>query len=491
VCTFTNTKHASLTVVKVTDPASDPQDFDFDLTGLGVPADLDLDTDGGDATLPSQQTFSLSAAQLGAHSVSESAVAGWSLTALDCTGDADFSETGSTATLDIDAGETVVCTFTNTKHGTIIVEKQTNPNGASGSFTFTGTAAGTISDNGMITVGNLLPGTYTSTEADPTPAFDLTSISCNDGSSTNVSTGDPVTRVATFRLDAGETVKCTFTNTKRPTIIVRKITTGIAGGPFTFTTTGDNGFTTPFDLTTVTPGVAVQQSFLIDSAGIGADFSVTESGVAAGFVLTDVGCIVTTAGAGGTSAGSSLATKTGTIDDLAAGATVTCTFTNSGVGTTRTQGFWSTHLSLAQLVWNESGGTVGGITHDGMTVAERSLCGQLLGVDDVMGAFWSNISKTSTGAKRSALDQGRMKLLQQMLAAILNNQLFGSSPSGVTIDQAKTAYCGIDLNAIKAAQSAMAAFNEGGDSGLFTPGASADPKAAKALADYVFWDVLP
>ena len=31
VCTFTNTKGASLTVVKVTDPASDPQDFDFDL----------------------------------------------------------------------------------------------------------------------------------------------------------------------------------------------------------------------------------------------------------------------------------------------------------------------------------------------------------------------------------------------------------------------------------------------------------------------------
>ena len=60
VCTFTNTKSASLTVVKVTDPASDPQDFDFDLTGSGVPADLDLDTDAGDATLPSQESFPIS-----------------------------------------------------------------------------------------------------------------------------------------------------------------------------------------------------------------------------------------------------------------------------------------------------------------------------------------------------------------------------------------------------------------------------------------------
>ena len=82
VCTFTNTKHASLTVVKVTDPASDPQDFDFDLTGSGLPADLDLDTDAGSAGTPSQQAFPLTASQLGAHTVTESALPGWDLTAL-------------------------------------------------------------------------------------------------------------------------------------------------------------------------------------------------------------------------------------------------------------------------------------------------------------------------------------------------------------------------------------------------------------------------
>jgi hypothetical protein len=318
--------------------------------------------------------------------------------------------------------------------------------------------------------------------------WSLTSLVCNDsGSSVDLDT-----RTATIDLDPGESITCTFTNSQLPTIIVRKVTTGTAGGPFTFTTTGGNGFTTPFNLTTATPGVAVQQSFLIASTGIGGDFSVTESTPPLGFVFTDVGCVITTAGAGGTVVGTVQATRTGTIDDLAAGATVTCTFINSGALTTRTQGFWATHLSLVQAVWSPNPATVGGITTNGMTVAERTLCGQVLAVDDVMGGFWSNIAKTSTGARRSPLDQARMRLLQQLLAAILNNQLFGSVPGGsISIDQAKAAYCGTDINAIKAAQSAMAAFNESGDSGLFTPGASADPKAAKAIADYAFWDVLP
>ena len=145
VCTFTNTKHASLTVVKVTDPASDPQDFDFDLTGLGVPADLDLDTDAGDATLPSQDTFNLNAAQLGAHTVTESAQAGWSLTDLVCTGagaDSSTSLGDRKATLDIDAGETVVCTFTNTKHASLTVVKVTDPASDPQDFDFDLTGSG-------------------------------------------------------------------------------------------------------------------------------------------------------------------------------------------------------------------------------------------------------------------------------------------------------------------------------------------------------------
>jgi hypothetical protein len=99
--------------------------------------------------------------------------------------------------------------------GTIIVEKQTSPNAAPGSFTFSGAVAGTIADNGTIVVSNLAPGTYTSAEADPSPiGFSLASIACDDQSSLTASSGNVQSRTATFRVDPGETVKCTFTNAK-------------------------------------------------------------------------------------------------------------------------------------------------------------------------------------------------------------------------------------------------------------------------------------
>ena len=60
-----------------------------------------------------------------------------------------------------------------------------------------------------------------------------------------------------------------------------------------------------------------------------------------------------------------------------------------------------------------------------------------------------------------------------------------------TIDQAKDAYCGTDIAAIKAAASAMGAFNESGDNGVFTPGQSANGKMSKTLANLAFWDALP
>lgn len=93
--------------------------------------------------------------------------------------------------------------------GTIIVEKQTLPDGSYDSFTFTGDAAGTIVDGGSIVVSSLLPGTYHSTELVPT-GWILESIVCDDANSS----GDVNTATVTFQLDPGETVTATFTNTQ-------------------------------------------------------------------------------------------------------------------------------------------------------------------------------------------------------------------------------------------------------------------------------------
>ena len=125
-------------------------------------------------------------------------------------------------------------------------------------------------------------------------------------------------------------------------------------------------------------------------------------------------------------------------------------------------------------------------------IGDTTLCGRPIDtLGKLMGAFWSDISKTSTGAKRSSLDQARMQLLQQLIAAELNAAAFGTVPSSGSFAAWESAYCGTNVNAIKTAQQQAASFNSAGDSGLFTPGTSADSKTARAIANYVFWDILP
>ena len=114
---FGGVNGASITIVKDAVP-NDPKDFDFDATGTGIPADFDLDDDV-DATLPNSVTFVLTGAQLGAKTITETAVVGWKLTSLSCTGDADAktSLANRQVTLNVDNRENIVCTFTNTVTG--------------------------------------------------------------------------------------------------------------------------------------------------------------------------------------------------------------------------------------------------------------------------------------------------------------------------------------------------------------------------------------
>src|SRR5262245_24549299 len=108
-----------------------------------------------------------------------------------------------------------------------------------------------------------------------------------------------------------------------------------------------------------------------------------------------------------------------------------------------------------------------------------------------MGGFWSDISKTTTGVKRSSLDQARIQLLQQLLAAELNASAFGSVPGSGTFAAWEAAYCGTNVNAIKTAKQQAASFNTAGDSSRFTTGTSDDSKNARSIANTVFCNVLP
>ena len=205
-------------VKKVTQPAGDDTEFGFDFGETSFSL-----ADGGAKTFDDLTA--------GTYSVSENTPEGWDLTSAQCDDQSNPDE------IDLSAGETVTCTFTNTKRGTIIVEKQTNPHDVQGSFTFTGDAAGSIGDGGQIVVSNLEPGTYGSTES-AADGWLLTAIECND----EESTGDLGKRTATFQLDAGETVKCVFTNVEQTvgkgSIDVQKSANPTSlkepGGPVTF-----------------------------------------------------------------------------------------------------------------------------------------------------------------------------------------------------------------------------------------------------------------
>lgn len=196
---------ATIVVKKETEPNGSSEEFSFTGDAAG--------------TIGDDETLEVSVTAPGTYTSTEAVPAGWDLKAIAC-GDSDSSGAvgSATATFRVAPNETVTCTFTNTKRGTIVVEKLTIPDGAPGGFSFTGDAAGTLSDNGRIIVQDLRPGRYSSTEATASD-WALTGIGCSD---TN-SSGDLATRTATFDLDPGETVTCTFTNrldVKPPTCVI-------------------------------------------------------------------------------------------------------------------------------------------------------------------------------------------------------------------------------------------------------------------------------
>jgi hypothetical protein len=473
-CTYTNTKQGTITIVKNTVGGNGT--FAFTTTGGAPVANFNITTVAGTGN------NAFNNVPPGTYTVTESGPpAGWTFSSLSCS--AGGSNAGQVATIIVPAGGSVTCTFTNNAQGSITIRKNTV--GGNGTFAFTHNVAANsnptvTSPFNIITSGGtgqqqflqVNTGTYTVTESGPPAGWVFTSLSCTAG-------GSNAGQVATIVITPGASVTCTYTNTKLGSITIRKVVLG-TGSTFEYTATSGASttpLTTPFTIVVGDNG-SNTQAFTNRVAGT---YTVTE-GPEADYTLTDLACS-NAAGVG------VVGTRTATIN-LPAGLDITCTFTNQfNSQTTRTQGFWSTHKELTAAVW--FGGTSGGHTFTGVT--DKTLCG--VAIDDIgklLGGFWSNIAQTTTKTKRTDLDQAKMRLLQQLLAAILNNAAFGSNPTGdITIQEAKDAFCSGTLQEVNEAAAAMAAFNEGGDSGDFTPGGSANGKEAKDAANLAFWNVLP
>ncbi len=246
----------------------------------------------------------------GSYTITETSVTGYAFasgTGTNCT------FTGSTATATVTAATNATnatCVFHNAQQkGHLIVQKTTDPPGDPTVFTINASGTGTITGGGAGSVTDatdkdyeVTPGTYSVAETVPV-GWDKTGDTCQN-----------------VVVAAGETKTCLLTNVKSGHIIVRKETNTPPGDPstsFNFTTTGPGyqGFN-------LTGGSSNDQTLAPDS------YSVSET-VPMGWIAT-LSCSGPPTSTFMTSmpvVGPGTATASIT---LAAGDTVTCTFTNTG-----------------------------------------------------------------------------------------------------------------------------------------------------------------
>ena len=216
---------SSITVTKQTDPDKAAGDFTFTLNpdpnSVGV------------KTLQDDGSYTFASLAPGTYDLSESSLpAGWDLSSISCNGGSPV-QNGSNVTLTVGQIQNISCTFTNTQRGQIIIKKLTEPAGATQGFRFTASynAAGfSLSHNQTNTSDRLVPGTYSVAETVP-DGWDLTSATCDDGSLVNA-----------IGVDPGETVTCTFTNTQRGKVIIKKVTNPTGSSQeFAFTSSAITG----------------------------------------------------------------------------------------------------------------------------------------------------------------------------------------------------------------------------------------------------------
>jgi hypothetical protein len=313
-CTFHDTAlpppgEGTITIVKDAIPDG-PQSFSF--TGdLGAFALSD--------SSPTNKSVTFTGLTPGSYDVTETVPAGWDLTGLTCS-DPDSGTTvdlgTATATIDLDDGEVVTCTFIDVQRGSITIAKTALGSGSPPSFEFTGDfGAFSLADGASTTFDDLVPGSYVVTETVPA-GWMLAELSCDDpdgGSGLSIATA-----TVTVDLDAGENITCTFVDAVPATLIVAKDAVPPSPQDFVFA----SGFG-PFTLDDAVPddGDAFGSSVTFTGLSPG-EVGIAEA-VPSGWALTDIVCDDPTAD-------SSVDPGTASaVARLSAGETVTCTFVNT------------------------------------------------------------------------------------------------------------------------------------------------------------------
>jgi hypothetical protein len=341
VCTFADTKGATLQVLKNAVPQS-AQSFAYTLSGPTAPAAFSLVDDGNGAN--SKVFTDLPA---GDYTVTEAPVPGWINTGITCSDVVEpdlgrrttINRAAASFTAHLRFGQTVDCTFTNTQiqPGTITVHKKAV--GGDGVFVFTGTGPGvlttfTITTSGAEHTGSqpfagLSAGTYTIAETVPAgwdlapPPIDCTVTS---GSNTTITPNglNGVSIALGTTGAATDAVSCQFVDIKRGSITIAKSASPQDPQLFTFTTAS------------LVSTTALPPSFQLADNGappnsqtfaalVPTIYTVTEAAVP-GWRLVDVACT------GGSVLTADPATGVALID-LQPGEDVVCTYSNAKNGT--------------------------------------------------------------------------------------------------------------------------------------------------------------
>jgi hypothetical protein len=207
---------------KVTDPSPDSTDTEFDYTTTGGLSPSSFMLKNGENRNFGTGVFA------GAYSVTEAAETGWDFTSLDCSASSISNGTtidtsaAPTVSFNLKALDTVDCTYTNTARSSLSVTKAVVSACQADATDFTifidstpdtYDDSSTGGDGTTVSNGALPPGTYGVGENDPGSGY-ASSIGgdadCSDGS---------------VDLGAGESVSCTVTNVRKPTIRINKVVT--------------------------------------------------------------------------------------------------------------------------------------------------------------------------------------------------------------------------------------------------------------------------